>query len=175
MIPFAPETAYVVPSAERDSLPHASEGMRQGLTNGFKFFQMFQIQSNCFTLFQFVSICFTWFQKKMSHPHPSASMMFAKQCLHIERECGNPFHVSNNWHFHVGLISISWQPLPVGGAFLRLKKLRSTCQGRHSRKRFWDRCSTKLRCHRSFWESSTAPRTTAGWNVLASSILAAQL
>ena len=31
MIPFAPETSYVVPSAERDSLPHASEGMRQVL------------------------------------------------------------------------------------------------------------------------------------------------
>ncbi|CAK9037139.1 unnamed protein product [Durusdinium trenchii] len=28
MIPFQPETAYIVPSAERDALPHASEGFR---------------------------------------------------------------------------------------------------------------------------------------------------
>ncbi|CAL1163042.1 unnamed protein product [Cladocopium goreaui] len=28
LIPFAAETSYIVPSAERDSLPHASEGMR---------------------------------------------------------------------------------------------------------------------------------------------------
>ncbi|CAK9073806.1 unnamed protein product [Durusdinium trenchii] len=28
MIPFAPETSYIVPSAERDALPHASEGNR---------------------------------------------------------------------------------------------------------------------------------------------------
>ncbi|CAK9003735.1 unnamed protein product [Durusdinium trenchii] len=31
MIPFQPETSYIVPTAERDALPHASEGMRQGV------------------------------------------------------------------------------------------------------------------------------------------------